>query len=289
MPLDVRSYPYGNLQMYKMYIRPNIHKILYENNYRKDFKNKHAENIANLISILARNGVSTTWQIAKKEIRNNMEKLRTKEKEYRRLIIGRNDKKRHNVGLLELGLVVQDGVNYNRGPAAQYRLSLHGILCCIDILDLSNDTIDEVATTYSDILPKVFGKWEFLKSVLGEDIYKIKILSKGIVSDNLIVLQDFDSPLSKIMSFIHIKYQQKLESISEEELSNQISLWFYTNLLYCSSKSSSKKNKKEKFHTKLAKVISKDPDLKRWYNKFLLEVKNYNKIQYFGIRQFKVS
>ena len=289
MPLDVRSYPYGNLQMYKMYIRPNIHKILYENNYRKNFKNKHAENITNLMSVLAMNGVSTTWQIAKKEIRNNMEKLRTKEKEYRRLIIGRNDKKRHNVGLLELGLVVQDGINYNRGPAAQYRLSLHGILCCIDILDLSNDAIDEVATTYSDILPKVFGKWEFLKSILGNDIYKIKILSKGIVSDNLITLQDFNSPLSEIMSFIHIKYQQKLENISEEELSNQISLWFYTNLLYCSSRRSSKKNKKDEFHTKLAKVISKDPDLKRWYNKFLSEVKNYNKIQYFGIKQFKVS
>ena len=273
-----------------MYIRPNIYRILYGDNHRKIPKNKHAENIICLLEILAKNGTCTTWQIAKNEIRNNMEKLRTKEKEYRRLIIGRNDKKRHNIGMLELGLVIQDGINYNRGPAAQYRLSLHGILCCIDILDLDNDTIDKIAAAYSNILPKVFGMWEFLKSLLDNDIYKIKILSKGIISDNLIILQESDYPISEIMSFVHIKYKQKLENIEEEELAEQISYWFYTNLLYRSVKDINDKNKEKKFfYTKLGKILSKDPNLKKWYNKFLIEVKNYNKTQYFTIRKFKIS
>ncbi len=290
MPLDVRSFPYGNLQAYKMHIRPNIHQILYGDSYRKIPKNRHAENIINLLEILAINGISTTWQIAKNEIRNDMEKLRTREKEYRRLLIGRNDKKRHKVGLLELGLVVQDGINHNRGPAAQYRLSLHGILCCIDILDLNDDTIDQIATTHSNILPKVFGRWDFLKSVLDKDIYKIKILSKGIILDNLVPLQESDFSLSEIMSFVHIKYKQKFENITEGELAEEISFWFYTNLLYNSVKKvRDKTGKQESFCTTLAKILNKDPNLKRWYNEFLDEVKNYNKTRYFTIKKFKVS
>ena len=272
-----------------MHIRPQIQEILYGDGHKKILKNKHAENIISLLEILARNGTSTTWQIAKHEIRNDMKKLRTREKEFRRLLIGRNDKKRHNTGLLELGLVVQDGVNLNRGPAAQYRLSLHGILYCIDTLNLNYDEIDKIATTYSNILPKVFGKWEFLKSVIGEDIYKIKILSKGIILDNLIPLRESDFPLSEIMSFIHIKYNPKFENIEEEELSDQISFWFYTNLLYRPIKQiNSETKKKESFQSTLAKILNRDLTLKRWFDNFLAEVQNYNKSQYFAIRKFKV-
>ena len=289
MPFNVRSFPYGNLQAYKMHIRPNIRQILYGNSHKKIPKNRHAENIINLLEILATNGVSTTWQIAKNEIRNDMGKLRTREKEYRRLLIGRNDKKRHNIGLLELGLVIQDGINHDRGPAAQYRLSLHGVLCCIDILDLDDNAIDQIATTYSDILPKVFGRWEFLKSILGKDVYKIKILSKGIVLDNLVPLQESDLPLSEIMSFIHIKYKQKFENIYEEELSEQISFWFYTNFLYCSVKKIPDETGKQKLlRTTLAEILNKDPNLKKWYNKFLVKVKDHNKSRYFAIKKFKV-
>ena len=272
-----------------MIIRPNIYQILYGDDHKKIPKNKHAENIIILLKLLATNGVSTTWQIAKNEIRNDMEKLRTREKEYRRLLVGRNDKKRHNMGLLELGLVVQDGINLNRGPAAQYRLSLHGILCCMDILDLNDDEIDQIATTYSNILPKVFGRWEFLKSILGKDVYKIKILSKGIVLDNLIPLQESDLPLSEIMSFIHVKFKQKFENICEEELSEQISFWFYTNFLYRSVKKNPDERKQELSGTMLAEILSKDQNLKGWYNEFLAEVKNHNKTLYLTIKKFKVS
>lgn len=291
MPLPLRSFPYGNLEAYKTYIIPSIYRILFQSNYKKIPKNKHAENILFVLRILSRKGICTTWQIAKNETRDNMEKLRTKEKEYRRIIIGRNDKKRHNIGLLELGLVVQEGFNFDRAPAAQYRLSLHGILCCIDMFDLNNDEIDKIASTYSNILPKVFGKWEFLRSIIGKDIYKVKILAKGIILDNLIPLQESDFVFSEIMSFIHIKYKNKLDNIDETELAEQISFWFYTNLLYHSKKSKQRKlNQNELlFQTKLALILSKDTDLKNWYNRFLTEIKNYYKTQYHSIRRFKVS
>ncbi|MGH1522437.1 MAG: hypothetical protein ACRBB2_08845, partial [Nitrosopumilus sp.] len=160
----------------------------------------------------------------------------------------------------------------------------------IDILDLDENTLDQIATTYSNILPKVFGKWDFLKSILNKDIYKIKILSKGIILDNLIPLQESDFPLSELMSFIHIKYKQKFENIDEADLAEQISLWFYTNLLYRSAKKiRSKTGKQKSFHTMLANVLSKDPNLKRWYNEFLVEVKIHNKNQYFTIKKFQIS
>lgn len=100
------------------------------------------------------------------------------------------------------------------------------------MLDLNDAAIDKIATVYSDILPRVFGRWDFLKSILGKDVYKIRILSKGIISDNLVPLCESDYQLFEIMSFIHVKYQQKFENIEEDELAEQISLWFYTNLLY---------------------------------------------------------
>ena len=290
MPLISRTFPYGNLMSYKTYIMPNIYRILFQNSFRKVPKNKHAENILSLLKILSRHGVCTTWQIAKNETQYNMEKLRTREKEYRRLIIGRNDKKRHNIGLLELGLVVQDGFNFDRAPAAQYRLSLHGILCCIDIFDLNNNEIDKIASTHSEILPKVFGKWKFLRSIVGADIYKIKILAKGIILDNLIPLQESDFVFSEIMSFVHIKYKNKFENIDEVELSEQISFWFYTNLLYYPKKDKARKfNKNELLPNRLALILSKDMNLKKWYNNFLIETKNYYKTQYHSIRKFKVS
>lgn len=295
MPLDVRSFPYGNLQAYKVYIRPNIYRILFgdNNRYRKVPKNKHAKNIIHLLTVLAKHGVCTTWEIAKKENRNDMEGVRAKEKEYRRLIIGRDDKKKHNPGLLEQSIVVQHGVIHSKGgTAAQYRLSLHGILCCIDILDLNDSEMDKIAVTYSDMLPRVFGRWNQLKSILGKDVYKIRILSKGIISDNLIPLCESDYPLSEIMSFIHVKYQHKFENIAEKELAEQISLWFYTNLLHHSIKKNDDMDRtdgKNIDHFKLAKVLTKEPNLKGWYDQFLTETKRYYKTQYFTIKNFNIS
>ena len=37
------------------------------------------------------------------------------------------------------------------------------------------------------------------------------------------------------MSYIHIKYRRYFESISENDLADQISFWFYTYFLYDSS------------------------------------------------------
>ncbi len=83
------------------------------------------------------------------------------------MLIGRVDRGKSSEGILQLGLVVKDGKIFKRAPADQYRLSLHGILYCLDILKPTNNEIDTLSSKYVHILPKVFGKWNYLKSIIG--------------------------------------------------------------------------------------------------------------------------
>ena len=54
------------------------------------------------------NGTGTTWDMAKVMDPNDISKVRTREKNYRRLLIGRVDRGKSSEGILQLGLVVKD-------------------------------------------------------------------------------------------------------------------------------------------------------------------------------------
>ena len=122
---------YGNLQSYKYLIRPNGLEVI------KNQKSTHSKKVLQLLKFLALHGSSTTWEIAKISFPNDISKLRTREKEYRRYIVGRNDRGKHYAGILELSLVVKDGLNFDRAPSNKYRLSLHGILFCLDTINFN--------------------------------------------------------------------------------------------------------------------------------------------------------
>jgi len=126
---------FGNLQYYKYYILPTAQRLFGKSS--KKPKNKHSEMVLNLLELFALQGTSTTWQLAKIRLSNDISALRTREKEYRRLLVGREDRGKHYPGLLELGLVVKDGFNFEKAPANKYRLSLHGMLYSIDIIDFN--------------------------------------------------------------------------------------------------------------------------------------------------------
>ena len=130
------------------------------------------------------NEPKTTWDLAKISIPNNISRLREREKIYRRLLVGRKDNGKHSNGILELGLVVKDGKSLKTGVADKYRLSLYGILYCIDVMDLTKNEIDGVAKKYSSVLPKVFGRWEMIKEKMGNKVYGIKLLANGLLADN---------------------------------------------------------------------------------------------------------
>ncbi len=269
---ESNSTKYGNLYSYKFYIKPTAHR-LYGDRFSSMKKIKHHENVQKLLQTLFLNGICTTWEMAKIKHSNDVSTIRTKEKEFRRLIKGRTDRGKHSSGIMELGLVINDGKKLEKGSSDTYRLSLPGILYCLDVLNLNENDIDKMAAKYAVFLPKVFGKWEFLKSIIGNDVYKIQILAKGLLLDNPELSLE-KSPLYELMSFLNFKYRKFYEFISEKDLSEQISYWFYSCLLY----QNHKKGKKEiSGIEKLQAIFKKDKEIAIWYKDFFDEAESYFK------------
>ncbi len=266
---------YGNLQSYKYYIRPAAQRLFGSTSVRtRKPIIKHHQNVHRLLKLFALNGTLTTWDMAKIRFPNDISKIRTKEKEYRRLLIGRKDRGKQSDGILQVGLVVKDGKSFKKAPADLYRLSLHGILYCFEVLNLNNQEIDILASKYAKVLPKVFGKWDYLKSNLGDEIYKLKILAKGLLLDNPLIVKDTNVPFYELMSFLNIKYRRNFEFISEQDLADQISYWFYTNLLYYPILQSDKK-KWTLRKRKLQHIFQEDEELRKWYFDFFQEAKRF--------------
>ncbi len=275
MPSNDQGTIYGNLHAYKMYTRPTAQRLFGTYSFRKKQGTKHHENVQRMLEILALNGTLTTWGIAKTHL-DDSSGIRTKEKEYRRLLLGRMARGKHTIGLLESGLVVKDGKSHVKAPADQYRLSLHGILYSLDVLDFTDKQIDKIADKYADILPMVFGKWEYLKSNVGNEIYRLKNLAGGLFMDNIQIAKISNFPVYELMTYLNVKYQNNFEQIEEKDLANQISIWFYTNLLVPARfRTSSKHTSLEMKQWK--KIIQEDKSIAKWYYEFVDEaIKFYN-------------
>jgi len=256
---------YGNLQSYKMYVLPKAKQLFGNYSFRRKATIKHHSNVQKMLEILALQGPLTTWGMAKVVMHSEISGIRTKEKEYRRLLKGRQDRGKHSPGVLDVGLVVVEGKNHDRGPSDIYRLSVHGILYCLEVLELTNKEIDTMAKKYSNVLPWVFGKWEYLKSIVGTDVYRLKTLAGGIFLDNIQVTKLSKFPVFELLTYLSIKYQENFESIEEKKLAEQLSCWFYTHLfLLSNSKSKTVKSLK-------LKKIFEDKEIKDWYYRFVSE------------------
>ena len=150
---------YGNLLSYKYYMRPTAQRM-YGSSWRTEAK--HHKNIQRLLEILALNGTCTTWDMAKLDLPE--EGVRGREKEIRRLLTGRTDRGKRSSGALELGLITVDGGGSGSDSSPnRYRLSLHGILYCLDTLMLNENDMDKIASRYASALPRLFGRWDQLR------------------------------------------------------------------------------------------------------------------------------
>lgn len=268
---------YGNLQAYRAYVLPKAKELFGSYSFRKKSTTKHHQNVQKMLEILALNGSMTTWSMAKTIYADNTSNIRTKEKEYRRLLKGRKDRGKQSPGVLDIGIVVMAGKNYDRGPSDTYRLSLHGMLYCLDVLGLTNKEIDTAAKKYADVLPLVFGKWDYLKSIIGDDVYRIKTLASGMMMDNIQVTKMTSFPVFEILSYLTIKYRESFESIEEKDLADQISYWFYTYLLIPSGKSGISESKLRK--------IFEDRQIRNWYCEFVDESKTFYKSRYNTVKK----
>ncbi|MCE2615111.1 MAG: hypothetical protein LVO36_04325 [Nitrosopumilus sp. (ex Thoosa mismalolli)] len=285
MPLDDYQ-KFGNLQNYKLYIRPNAHAHYGSSNVDSSLLNKHQQNVHSLLELMSKNEPLTTWDLAKISIPNDVSKLREREKIYRRLLVGRKDKGKHSGGILDLGLAIKDGKSFKTGIADKYRLSLYGVLYCIDVLNLTNSEIDKIAENYSQVLPKVFGKWEYVKSKMHEKVYSIKLLASGLLADNPQIQVQHGIPFYELMSYLHVKYQKNFEQISESNLAEQISFWFYVNLLYLPLQ---KNNSSNLGISGLKPLFDDDFELKKWFLIFFKESKKYYRDRYNVLQKSEIK
>lgn len=243
---------FGNLASYRAYVMPMAHDKF----GRYTDKTKHQENIQTLLHILLVHGTCTTWEMAKTKF-GKVPQIRNHDKILRRLLVGRSDRGKQSSGVLDSGLVVGKRAK----PFFRYRLSLYGILYCLDVLNPTTKDYDMMASHYSFLLPRIFGDWEKKKRILLDDAYNLRFLAQGILMNNIKFARP-DNPLYELMMYLHIKYSKNFESISENDLSEQISYWFYTFLLYSAPK-------------KLSRILSSDGDLFRWYESFFREAESY--------------
>lgn len=273
---------YGNLHAYRMYTRPTAQRLFGKYSFRKKSGPKHHENVQKMLEILAINGPLTTWGMAKTHL-NDSSSIRSKEKDYRRLLVGRMARGKHTLGLMDVGLVVKDGKSHLKGPADLYRLSLHGILYCLDVMDLTNKEIDQMALNYSKVLPWVFGKWDYLKSHIGNGVYRLRSLAAGLFMDNIQITKIVNFPVYELMTYLNVKYQNNFEQINEEDLANQISYWFYTTLLVPTRLSVNKESSLETKQWK--KVINGNKELQKWYYDFVDEAMTFYNTRFQQIKK----
>ena len=226
----VSSIHYGSQQLDQSFVKPTVHRLFRTDNNNSD--TKHQKFVKHSLKILALNGSLTTWEMAKFVIPNNLDRMQSKEKKYRRLFVGRVDRGKYLPGLLDQGLVIQEEKLYKNRQTVSYKLSLHGILYCLGVIDLTNEEIDIMASKYVTSLPRVFGKWLELKAI-SDDIYKIRILSKGIVLDDTELVKHKVSPIYELVTYLNLQYK-KSDYITEYDLAEKISYWFYVYFLYIS-------------------------------------------------------
>ena len=256
-----------SLLSYKYYTLPTAQKLYGDTNS----KIKHHQNIQRVLKILAINGPLTTWEMAKIKTPTDRDKIRTKEKEYRRLIIGRKDRGISSQGLVDLNLVIVDSVSNNNNPGNIYRLSIFGILYYLSKTDITNKEIDKIAENYQILIPLVFGKWNFLKSVIDNDVYSITLLGKGLLFDNPNIMKIQNKLFHELISFFNVKANTLVHSLTETKVGELISLWFYITLLFFPNFIN---NRKKNY---LKKILQKDPELKKWLLDFILEAQIFYK------------
>ncbi|WP_238523163.1 hypothetical protein [Nitrosopumilus maritimus] len=203
---------------------------------------------------------------------SDISSIRTKDKELRRLVVGRRDRGRKTLGIIDVGLVIANTENLELDTSKKYRLSLHGILYCLDVLDFSKKEIDQMASNYSDILPMIFGKWDYLKSIIGDDVYRIRLLTGGLFLDTVHITKISQTPIFEIITYLNVKYQDYYESIDENDLADQISYLFYAALLVpFTVNENDEENKTEKWK----KLFEEDENLNIWFFDFIKETSKF--------------
>lgn len=264
---------FGNIQAFRNLVFPVSEELF--GSRSSTSLSKHKQYVQEMLKLLSLHGSMTTWDLAKNSIILDLDSMRSRDKVFRRLLLGRTDRGKSSPGVLDIGLVTS--TNSVSMPSNKYRLSAHGLLYCLAVLDLSNDEIDRIVSNYSDIFPKIFGKWHLINSYFKNSIDLLKEIGNAHVYENRHLVKFTDFPFVEINDYIHTKYVDFYESISESDFADAVSYWFFTNLpiVYLLSG----KNTNELLENWMC-LFEEDLDLKHWYYSFLLEMKNFYLVRF---------
>ena len=175
----------------KEYHKPKESNFVARDFDKIEWSNPRSRNFFTIIKVLSENGYCSINEIKDKDGLSQTKENRKKRHDvYDRLIKGEFNK---FTGLLEKGIIeVEDKENWKTKRNNRYRLSLFGMLYAIhifskdhlqDVVNLKYDSqiqykiksvtkykkniLDILVENYSDILPLIFGKWEFMISEFG--------------------------------------------------------------------------------------------------------------------------
>lgn len=257
---------FGNYLSYLRYTLPTAKQLFGERSFRKKTLRRHQEKVQQMLESLAVNGSMTTWEMAKAQRCYDVASVRAMDKDFRRLLVGRRERGKASPGLVDIGLVLVEQKTENGNTLNSYRLSIHGILYCITTLGLSEREIDVMALKYSNVLPMLFGKWEYLKSIIGSTVYNLQILASGVALDNIRTTSISELPIFELYNYLNAKYQNYYESISENDLADQISFWFFIHSLTMYLLNDGKKGLQT-----WKKIFQNDKELSSWFFSFLDE------------------
>lgn len=265
MAIESRS-KFGNYLSYLRYTLPTSRQLFGARSFRKKKLRIHQEKVQQMLESLAKNGSMTTWEMAKIQRCYDAASVRAMDKDFRRLLIGRRERGKASPGLVDIGLVIAEQKIENGITLNSYRLSIHGILYCITTLELAEHEIDTLALKYSNVLPMVFGKWKYLKSIIGSNVYNLQILASGVALDNIRTTSISNLPIFELYNYLNAKYQNYYESISENNLADQVSLWFFTHNLTMYLLNDGKHGLQT-----WKKIFQNDKELSLWFFSFLDE------------------
>jgi len=240
----------GLLSSYKQY------SSLVDQRIKKD--SRHTANVNRVLKFLAMNGDATTW-----ELRNCFPNYNDHQGESmaRRIINGREDRNRLSEGLKGLSLVEIAQKNRKTGTK-KYKLTIHGLLYSICECNYTTKDWFNITKNDEDLIPWIFKKSDYL------NLKKISLKLLGSISRGDLARMDHMRnvalPYHELNDFLMLK--SSFRKLSDIELAEFVSLWFYTFQLYIFWN----ENHKTAF-PRWRSLMDDDFELKKWYLRFVKE------------------
>lgn len=226
------------------------------------WKDSRSKNFLHIIKVLSERGSVTIGEMVDHDGLSDRKRLKKKRWDtYNRLINGDDSIE----GLIKKRLVMEDGVVLKSKYTKKYKLTIFGVFYALHLFSDSRhkSILTIVAKNYQNLLPYVFGKWDFLQKELGREIEILTDLAHRGSTDFVSSLQ----PLANSRA-ISVKDSKAKQGIYADE----ITMWFFGKL--------STIFPARKFRS----IIDTDKEIAEWYSKVIKNLLQINKEEHYHIK-----